>query len=162
MTIPLNQSEIYQFLTSRQYNPLLQKETGQTYITLTIHRQEVHVFFVILSEGSLLQTIAYIPFNYKDIAQNDVARLLHLLNKEVDMPGFGMEEKDRLMFYRCVMPCLKKQLDTELLALYLEATKVACESFLGAIGMVATGSAKLDQMLKEAKPPQSDFGPLPT
>jgi hypothetical protein len=151
MSLPLIQQDVMDYLTKKEFKPILQKETGQVYITFNINKMDIHIFFVIISEGNLLQTIAYIPFTYMDKVQGDLARLLHLLNKEIDMPGFGMDEQEKLIFYRCVIPSIDKKIDPEFIDLYLEATKVACETFISAIGVVATGSAKFDQLLEESR-----------
>ena len=84
-------------------------------------------------------------------AVSEAARLLHFVNREIDMPGFGMDEKDQLMFYRLVLPCLDKKIDTKLLDLYLVATRVACETFMDAIQLIASGSANFERVVKERK-----------
>lgn len=149
----LNQNNLIHLLHDLKLEPTLQTETNQVYATLYISRQEVPVFFGILGEGTLLQTIAYLPFEINDSKKGEVARLLHLINKELDMPGFGMDEVQKLMFYRCVIPCLNGEIAENILDTYVGTTKVACETFMSAIALIASGSANVDDILKErAKP----------
>jgi hypothetical protein len=78
-----------------------------------------------------------------------VARLLHFLNKEVDMPGFGMDESQKLLFYRCVVPCMDAQINSRLLELYLGTTRIACETFMDAISLVSSGSVSVEDVFKK-------------
>lgn len=157
--ISINQNQIFDYLEKKGLKPVLQKESGQVYITTEVNKAELHTFFVILAEGSILQLISYIPLNFLDSAKNDVARLLHILNKDVDMPGFGMDEKEKLIFYRAVIPCLNKEVSGEYLDLIISASKAACEAFMGIIGVVATGTSKLDQLLADFKKAQEKNAP---
>lgn len=151
MSWDLTQEQIHKFLEEKKRAPIFQKETGQNYIVLKINRHDVHVFFVILAEGALLQILAYFPFTYQDHMLFDLTRFFHIINKEVDMPGFGMDEQEKLLFYRLVIPCLDKKFDPKLLESYLHATENAMEMFFGSIGIIASGSAKLDDLLEEGK-----------
>ncbi len=148
MSIPLNQNALLQFLNQKDFHPLFQKETDQTYLVMNIGEYEVPLFFLIRSENSLLQTLAYLPYQLQEKTLGETARLLHLLNKELDMPGFGLDEKEDLMFYRCVIPCVDGKISEELLLTYISCTRLACETFMGAIGTILSGSASIDELLK--------------
>ena len=103
------------------------------------------------AEGNLLQTIAYLPYELNEKAASDVARLLHLLNREVDIPGFGMDELQKLMFFRCVIITTDGKLDPKLLDIYLATTRIACETFMEAIATMAGGKTSVDAVLKGKK-----------
>lgn len=148
MPIALTQNHLIQLLNSWNFNPVYEKESDQIYIFLKIAHYEVPVFFGIRSGDQLLQTIAYLPFQLLDLHLGQVARLLHLLNRELDMPGFGMDEVQKLLFYRIVIPCINKELNEKVLELQLATTKVAIETFMDAIAMVLTGKGKVEDLLK--------------
>lgn len=146
--VKLSQDALLKLLNERKLNPVFQQENDQIYVLMIINKHEVPIFFGIRSEKTLLQTIAYIPFELTSKSKGEVARLLHLLNYQMDMPGFGMDEEQRLMFYRLVIPCPESELDERFLNLFLATTRVAVETFMGAIAMVAAGSVDLDTMKK--------------
>lgn len=149
--IKLSQDSIVKLLNERNLQPIYQKENDQTYIVMNIKSQEVPVFFGIRSNNSLLQMIAYIPFELHQKTLTEVCRLFHILNREVDMPGFGVDEIEMLMFYRLVIPCVNGEFDERLLNLSLATTKVAIETFIGVITMVLAGQVTVDHFLKEKK-----------
>ncbi len=153
MTIKLKQDELIKLLNKFQLEPTLQSETDQVYIVMKIGEQEVPIFLGIRSEETLLQSVAYIPYQLEDKAINEVARVLHILNRELDVPGFGLDEQQKLMFYRCVILCPDHVLDEKILELYLATTRIAVESFMGAISMVASGKKTADELLKKKDEP---------
>ena len=153
MTIKLNQDELIKLLNKFQLEPTLQSETDQIYIVMKIADQEVPIFLGIRSEETLLQSVAYIPYQLEEKALNEVSRVLHILNRELDVPGFGLDEQQKLMFYRCVILCPDHELDEKILELYLATTRIAVESFMGAISMVASGKQTVDDFLKKKDGP---------
>lgn len=142
MSIPLNTNELLQLLNKHRLHPTLEKESQQVFITMKIEKMEIPLFFVIYGEKTLLQLIAYFPFPLTESRMAPMARLLHKFNRDIDLPGFGLDEKEKLVFYRLVIPCLNNLLDEQLLANFLGAARLACESFLTPIGLVATGNVK--------------------
>lgn len=98
---------------------------------------EIPIFFVIFGDNLLLQLISYLPFPLKEASLAPVARFLHKINRDLDIPGFGMDEKEKLIFYRIVIPCITGKLDEQLLANFLGTIRLACENFLEPIGIVA-------------------------
>lgn len=147
----LTHDGIVKLLNERNLKPEYQKDHDQTFIVMNVKSQEVPIFFGIRAEGSLLQLIAYIPFEMHKTTLTEVARLMHILNKEVDMPGFCIDEGQMLMFYRLVVPCLNGEFDERFFNMYLGTIKVALETFMGAILMVSGGQITVDQFLKGSK-----------
>ncbi len=147
--VKLTDDSLYDVLQKKGLKPLIEPSSKAIYLNMRILNLDVPLFLGIRSEGQLLQLIAYFPYELNPKAVNDVARLLHLLNREVDIPGFGMDETQKLMFFRCVIPCLNGILDSKQLDLYLATTRIACETFMEAIGVMATGKANIDDMLKK-------------
>ncbi len=139
---------IIYYLKESNLQPEIQKETNQLFINFTMHQYEVPVFFVLHPVSHLIQMIAYLPYQLSEKTIGEMGRLLHLLNKELDMPGFGMDESEKLIFYRAVVPCLNKEIDKQLFNTYLGTTRVACDTFMHVIGLIASGNMTVDTLLK--------------
>ena len=73
--------------------------------------------------------LVFIPIQLKPDAIHDVSRLLHMLNKEMDLPGFGMDENAGVVFYRLMIPAMNKKIDGDLLLAYLKTANNICELF---------------------------------
>jgi hypothetical protein len=130
-TIPLKLDDVLSHL-KKEHKVELQEEHKQISFTLTIKEKEVPVFVGILHE-SLLQIIAYLPYELQEKAFGEVARFLHIINKELDMPGFGMDENGKLVFYRLVIPCLEPEINPEMIDAHLRTVNVACQTILEGI-----------------------------
>ena len=111
----------------------IEKESKQIYFKLDIQDKEVPVFFKVMEKASLLQLIAYPPTQIKEEMFAEIARFLHILNKELDIPGFGMDENSKLIFYRLVLPSLKNELDEGLVRAYVNTIKNALTFFFAGI-----------------------------
>lgn len=147
--LSLNLSEVQQFLTSKNYNVQLQKETNQLYILLKIEEREFPLFIRIYEESDLLQLILFIPVVIQAGTENDLARLLHTLNKEIDVPGFGMDENSKIVFYRIMIPAFKKKLESELVETFMKSLPLVAESFAPVIMTAAAGNATYAQIMKK-------------
>ncbi|HEY4832444.1 MAG TPA: YbjN domain-containing protein [Waddliaceae bacterium] len=152
MTFDFNVNALISYLRENQLKPELQKETGQVFIVYQIKEFEVPVFFLMRPENSLMQMIAYLPYQLPEKTFGEVARMLHLFNRELDMPGFGMDESAKLMFYRCVLPCWENKIEKRLFNMCLGTTRVVCDTFMHAIGIIATGMMRVDEVVKDQKP----------
>lgn len=148
MSFTLDEHLLLQFLNQHGLEPSYEKGSGQIYISFMIAGFEVPVFFVLRKETGLLQTVAYLPYELKEDTMSNVARLLHLFNKELDMPGFGMDEQLKITFYRSAIPCIDGQANEDFVRLYIAATKLACETFMQAIGMVTAGTMTFEELTK--------------
>jgi hypothetical protein len=151
MTFDFNVNALISYLRANSLQPELQKETGQVFIIYKIQEYEVPVFFLMRPESGLVQMVAYLPYRLPDKTLGEVARMLHVLNKELDMPGFGMDESERLIFYRSVVPCPSGKINEHLFNLYLGTTRIACDTFMHAIGVVVSGTVTVDQAMKNKK-----------
>lgn len=149
MTFDFNINALITHLREHSLEPEFQKETDQVFVTYQIQGHSVPVFFLIRKESGLLQMVAYLPYLLPEKTLGQTARLLHILNQELDMPGFGMDESEKLIFYRSVLPCLDGKIDEKLLAMSLGTTRIACDTFMHAIGLVAAGTTSLEDMLKK-------------
>lgn len=148
MDFAFNTNALIVHLKENKLQPEFHKETGQVFVTYPIEGHEVPIFFLLQNESGLLQMVAYLPYKIPDKSLAESARMLHILNKELDMPGFGLDEKERLIFYRAVLPCFDQKVNERLFTMHLGTTRMACETFMHLIGVVVSGAVPLDQALQ--------------
>ena len=158
---------ILDFMQKNEYEANIQQDTQQVYTILKIEDKEYPLFVRVFDDGHLLQLLAFIPcaleanerFNLNPEATSertvspattDVARLLHLLNKELDIPGFGMDEMAGMVFYRLMLPTPKKKIDADLMLAFLKTVEHVCQMFSAPIEAVSAGHATLNEILAKA------------
>lgn len=149
--INLTLEALLKLLQKHDYEPSIQEETQQVYTILKLENKEYPLFLRIFDEGHLLQLLVFLPSELKKESVNDMARLLHLLNKELDIPGFGMDETAGVIFYRVMLPTPHKKIDTELLLAYIKTIEHVCQMFATPVEAVGFGHATLDQILKQTE-----------
>lgn len=169
--ITMNLESILAFLNKNQYQADIQADTQQAYTVFKIEQKEFPLFVRIFDEGHLLQLLVFIPsllepnknFSIEEVnahaaaepsKQNtlgDMARLLHLLNKELDVPGFGMDEMAGVVFYRLMLPTPKKKIEEDLLLAYVKTAEHVCKMFSTPIEAVSSGKMTLDEILEKAQ-----------
>ncbi len=147
--LELNLPTLHKHL-KKSFDAELQKENKQIAIMLKVSEHEVPLFVGILHD-TLVQMIAYLPFEIKENSAGEVGRFLHLLNKQLDLPGFGMDESAGLIFYRAVIPCLKPEVDEELFDAYLRTLQNACQTVLEGIKQAADSGSPIAQAAKISK-----------
>lgn len=147
----LNFIELKKTLEQNSLKVEEQKETNQLYAILSLQDKNYPTFFRIYEKQQLLQILAFLPFEYKEETLLDLGRLLHLFNKELDQPGFGLDEAGKVIFFRSMVPATNEIIDDKILEAYLQATKNACELFSPAIYAIASGSATYDQLHARAQ-----------
>lgn len=156
--ISIDLNSLAGFLRDNKYDVTIQSETQQVYTNIKIG-DKTHPFFLrIFDKGKLIQLLAFIPCKIQQGRNADVARLLHLLNKELDVPGFGMDEISGAIFYRIMLPTSKDGIDKELLQRYTTTIERACEMFTKAIETVAYGVMSIEEILAKA----NEVAPKPT
>ena len=143
--------DLLECMRRHKYQVDIEQDSKQIFTILKISAQEYPLFLRIFESSQLLQLLVFIPTNLSPETTVDVARLLHLLNKEVDMPGFGMDEIANIIFYRLMIPLHKKKVDEELFITYLKTAQNICELFAQAIEAVANGQATLNEILEKVK-----------
>jgi len=152
----LNLEAILKHLQDNKTDAQLQKETNQIYIVYKIQNQDFPLFIRIYEGTNLLQLLAFMPTNVKPSTRPDLARLLHLLNKEMDIPGFGMDEtavaegQGGVAFYRIIIPTMDGQVDETLLDTFISSIESISEAFFPVIATVANGMATYEDVLKKA------------
>lgn len=138
--IPLTLDDVLKHLLAQKYDAKLQATTKQLYFIHRTPEAEFPIFLKVDEYGTTLQTLLFLPCNMRPKAPPEVARLLHMLNKEIDLPGFGMDENANVIFYRSVLFGSEKQIDAELLNNILRSMIRLGPIFLPIISAVAGGA----------------------
>ena len=60
-----------------------------------------------------------LPVTFNKESLPALSRLLHLLNKEIDLPGFGLDEELNITFYRIIFPAFEHQIHRNLIGTML-------------------------------------------
>lgn len=149
--IPLNLNKIKQHLKSKGIESEIQPETEQLCLILKLGDREFPLFLRVYEGNELLQMLTFLPCQTKPETLGDTARILHLLNKEMDTPGLGMDETSSVVFFRVMIPAKDKKIDPQILDAYLSATQVVCQSFAPVITAVAYGGITFDELMKNSK-----------
>jgi len=153
--LKLSLDNLQNFLQQKNYNAQIQAQTSQVFLTFKIVHREFPLFARILAESQLLQLITFIPCNFTPNTLANVARLLHLLNKDMDLPGFCMDEGPGVIFYRYIIHTPNQEIDENLLENYLNSIQLICQSFSAAIIGVATGTMTVEQVFKRVQEQKS-------
>lgn len=152
--IPMTIDELKGFLKKNNFDVQFQPETNQLYIVFKISGFEFPLFIRIMDDATLVQLLIFMPVGCTPGAEPHLARLLHLINKELDIPGFGVDEEAGVIFYRVVLPTVQQKLDEAILTAYLNSFQQVAETFFPAIATVAQGKSTFDEILKKAKESQ--------
>ncbi|EPP35063.1 bacterial sensory transduction regulator family protein [Chlamydia ibidis] len=152
----LDENNLSKFLNESGFSPSVERESGLAYINIQANDCDLPLFFVIRNKGDVLQMICYLPYQLQDNQKGSTARLLHLLNRDIDIPGFGMDEEQGLIFYRLVIPCLNKEINGNLIRVYIDTITLVCDSFAHAIGLISSGAMNLDELKQQAQKEHKD------
>lgn len=146
----VNEHNLLQTLQTLKLDAKVQPETKQIYIIFEHEESQFPLFIRELHDGELIQLLSFIPCNVETAHMNDLGRLLHMLNKELDMPGFCLDEASSTVFYRLMMPTLKKEFQPDVLEALINTSQMVCKSFATVIEALATGAMTLAEILKKA------------
>lgn len=149
--VKLNLEDILAYLQSKKLDFQPQPDTKQLYFVHKVQDFEFPIFLRIYEGSPLLQLLVFIPSEMREPARNDTARLLHLLNKEIDIPGFGMDEQMGLVYYRCMLPSANQEIDGAIIETFIRSIQRICENLAPVVMAVASGSVTFEQALEKAK-----------
>lgn len=90
-----------------------------------------------------------LPFNFSVSASQDVAAFLHFLNRQLELPGFEMDEGNRLILYRYVLLSSEDQLHTDLLKGIIGSITLLLDLFGEAIEKTAVGETTFNEILEK-------------
>ncbi len=146
----VNEHNLLQTLQGLKLDAKVQPETKQIYVIFEHEGSQFPLFIRELHDGELVQLLTFIPTNVEPAHMNDLGRLLHMLNKELDMPGFCLDETSNTVFYRLMMPALKKEFQPEILEALINTSQMICKTFSTVIEALAQGAMTLEDILKKA------------
>lgn len=126
-------------------------QTGQILFHLIEQETDCPIFVRIYPGSQLLQLMLFFPMAIQPKMEGDTARLLHFFNKELDIPGFGMDEESRVCFFRCMIPVVKQEISKEILLGYLDTLRTVCQNFFSSIGVITSGSMTFEVLMQKAK-----------
>lgn len=149
--INFTQEGLLDHLKEKGLKPELQKETGQIYVVNKTKAGEFPIFLRIYENQTQLQIIVFFPTQIPDNRLDSVSRLLHHLNKEVDMPGFGLDEDLRLVFHRTMIPVYGPYLGSTILDLYIGAIPGLCENIYPLIQQAISSKLSFDEIKQKIK-----------
>ena len=144
-------SNLLQRLQEKKFDANLQAETNQITLILKLNKQEFPLFFRIYESTELLQLLTFMPLTLQENTRLEMARVLHLLNKELDIPGFGMDETAKLIFFRAMIPTPNQKVAFNTVERYLSSIQLICQNVFPIIYAVALGSAKIEDVYKVLK-----------
>jgi hypothetical protein len=147
----VNEHNLLEALKKLNFDPKIQPETNQIFLTFEHEGHEFPIFIRPLHDGELIQLLTFVPCSIDADKLQDVARFLHMLNKELDVPGFCMDEQSQTIFYRVVLPSLKKEFHPESLEALLNTSQVICKSFGTVIEALAIGALTLQEIIDKAR-----------
>lgn len=146
----VNQHNLLQALASLKLDAKVQEETNQIFVIFEDDTHKYPLFLRELHDGELLQLLTFIPCQVEHEHVEDMARLLHMLNKELDMPGFCLDESSNTVFYRLMMLTLDKEFNPKVLEALLNTSQLNCKAFGPVVEALAIGAMSLKEILKKA------------
>jgi hypothetical protein len=148
--IPADIESLQQFLLSQGQKVELQKETQQLFIKHLFNGKEFPLFFRLYKGAKQLQLLVFFPIQFVSSRNPHMARFLHKLNKEIDLPGFGMDEEVGLVFHRTMLILKEGKIDPYQIDIYLDAIKPLCTQCYPVIAQLATSGLTYDEFTKNA------------
>lgn len=146
----VNEHNLLQALKKMNLDGKVQKETNQIYVVLKHDEREYPLFIRDLHDGELLQLLCFIPCYVEQNKVAETSRFLHMLNKELDMPGFCFDETSMTIFYRLILPALNKEFQESSFEAFVNTANMVCKSFGTVIEALAIGAMSLEEILKKA------------
>ena len=134
-------------LKSKGVEAKVQTETNQLYFSFEKDGQQFGTFIRLLDGDHILQFMTFIPIQVQGKAIANTARFLHLANKELDLPGFCLDEASNTVFYRVVIPILNSEIDDTLLYAYLQTSQDVCITFCSLIQALGIGVMTMDEVV---------------
>jgi hypothetical protein len=154
--IPLEITEIKTTLEKQGHQVQIQESTQQLNIVFNLLGHSYPLF--IKTDGFILQLLIFLPVMMQTQNRGDLARLLLLLNKEIDFPGFGMDEGAGVIFYRAVLPTVDGKIHADLLENVIKTMPQVAHMFMPVISALASGQMTYDAVVKKVQEGLRKFG----
>lgn len=147
--IPNTINSLMKFLKQKGHEPQYQKETDQIYVIFKVGNHEFPLFFRVYDGGNILQLLVFFPLQVPKERLDTIARLLHYYNKELDLPGLGMDETVGLVFHRVMLPTATQKVDQDLLESLVNTAPKICEQFFVPILNAVNSRENFDEILPQ-------------
>lgn len=155
--VKLDKDALIAHLDQKQLKPQWQAESNQIVMAFRLGKVDFPIFLRIAGDEDFLQVLSFMPANVKHGTQSALARFLHVLNNQVNLPGFSMDDEQNLIFYRIILPCPGREVSEAMLEKFLGAVFNVSNAFFPLISQLADGSLSYRDALKklrELKPQQ--------
>lgn len=136
-------------LKQKGFTTQLPANENQIYFSHQIEEVDYPTFVRVYPDGELIQLLLFFPVEMKEGTEPHLARLLHLLNKQLDIPGFGMDEESRMMFFRFMLPTQNKKCSGEVFDNLIDMLKNVAGTFSPVINAVAFHEVTFDEVLEK-------------
>ncbi|CCB89453.1 type III secretion system chaperone family protein [Simkania negevensis] len=103
-----------------------------------------------LSHPRFLDFFLVLPFEVKNKAFPEAARMVSLVNKVTLLPGFMLSETDHLLYYRYIYPSLSEEFLPANLEMILSTILYQVETFAKPLEEVAKGSKSYEEIVTQA------------
>lgn len=147
----VSEDALIKALKAQNIDATIQKETDQVFFTFMHEDQKFPSFIRQLNDGNLLQIMIFIPVAIQEKGLTDLSRFLHMANKELDLPGFGMDEASSTVFYRVVLPSVENTVDDDLFNAYIKTCQDICITFCSIIQALGIGAMTMDEVITQLK-----------
>jgi len=149
--IPNTINSLMKFLKQKGYEAQYQEETDQIYVIFKVGKHEFPLFVRVYDGGNILQLLVFFPLQVPRDRLNAIARLLHFLNKEIDMPGLGMDESVGLVFHRIMLPTATQKIDQDLLESLVNTVPKICDQFFDTLLEAVNSTDDFETIQKKLK-----------
>lgn len=147
MNVEITPQAVSNAVRSQGMEPTVDAESGQVVFYISHEDTKCPVFIRIYPEGQLVQIMLFFPMMMQPESQADTARLLHFFNKELDIPGFGMDESTGVCFFRAMIPVYERKIPAPIFNGYLETIKTVCKNFFSSIGVITTRTMTFEGLM---------------
>ena len=103
------------------------------------------------SKADFLQYFVRYPFEVKEEAISDTARLIMMMNWSTPMGAFGLNEGQKMVYYRQVFECMDDEPSTAMLAEVLLGMDYYANLRYDTLKRIASGEQTLDDYVRQLK-----------
>lgn len=149
--IDVSLDELEKYLQTHDLKMNLEHDTQQLHSIIKLGGFEYPLFIRPYEGAPLLQLLLFLPVQIKKECEASVGRLMHLVNREMDIPGFGMDEENAVIFYRMMLFTIDNQVDERQIALFLSSLEKIIRAFTLPLMAVAQGRLSYEEVVKKLK-----------
>lgn len=149
--VKLTNDDLIKHLDEKQLKPQFQEETGQIVMAFRLNNKDFPIFLRIAEDEDFLQILSFLPTKIKEGQHSAVARFLHHVNNQVNLPGFAMDDQQDLVFYRVILPAPDKELNEAMLEKFLGAIFNVSNTFFPIVSSLSEGTINFKEGMKKLR-----------